>query len=115
MKSPAFLLYVRDIISSDMIERLHDEDPRGVGAYLYLLCRSWIQEPPVTLPDDEKELRRMARLSVEEWDRIWPIMKSKFVSDGNGRIYNERLFATWERQQERRKSGRKGGKSKGSK
>jgi uncharacterized protein YdaU (DUF1376 family) len=115
MKSPAFLLYVRDIISSDTIERLHEEDPRGVAAYLYLLCKSWIQDPPATLPDDQKELRRMARLTPEEWARIWPIMSPKFVSDGNGRLYNERLHSTWERQQERRTSGRKGGKSKGGK
>jgi uncharacterized protein YdaU (DUF1376 family) len=64
---------------------------RGVNAYLFLLCEAWLQTPSGSLPNDEDLLMELARVTQPEWDAIWPVIKPKFISDGNGRLYNTML------------------------
>ncbi len=59
--------------------------------YLSLLCYSWLDEPMATLPNDDAELARMAGVTPDAWDEIKGPILAKFQSDGNGRIFNERL------------------------
>lgn len=110
MKSPAFSLYVRDWLCSKTISKLHSKGPsKGVSAYLYLLCSSWLEEPPATLPSDDSELAGLARVSLQEWEEIKPLLMPQFKRFNDTRIYNERLMAEWEKQQKRRFAGSKGG------
>lgn len=81
---------------------------RGVNAYMFLLCEAWLQTPQGTLPNDEVLLIEMARVSTAEWSEIWPVMRHKFISDGNGRIYNEELVAEAKGKEMKRYAGRSG-------
>ena len=67
-----------------------------VKAYVYLLCESWLQDNRATLPDDEKELASMARVSTEKWceikDKLLECFKPGKCADHKGRLYNEKLL-----------------------
>lgn len=65
---------------------------KQVRVYLTLLCYSWLENPRATLPNDDGQLAQLARLSQEEWDQIKTPILAKFSSDGNGRIFNDRLM-----------------------
>jgi uncharacterized protein YdaU (DUF1376 family) len=89
IKPPAFLFNVDNWLGSTSVDEMSGDQ---VKAYLYLLCRAWHQIPIATLPNDDVRLARMARVSLDEWDRIKPEILAQFRSNGgNGRIYNERL------------------------
>ncbi len=88
MKPPAFLFNVRDWLCSPSVARMTDKQAR---VYLSLLCYSWLDEPMATLPNDDAELARMAGVTPDAWDEIKGPILAKFQSDGNGRIFNERL------------------------
>lgn len=110
MKSPAFQWYVRDWLCSPTVRELHRRKDRSVAAYFFLLNEAWLQEPQATLPNDPDALADLARVTREEFDSFWPILKSLFESDGNGRIYNPRQFRCWMLQQKNRENGKKGGR-----
>lgn len=105
---PCFLLNVRKWLCSDTVRRLHRAGGRGVNAYIFLLCEAWLQTPQGTLPNDEDLLIEMARITPKEWAEVWPILEPKFMSDGNGRIYNEELLAEAKGTQMKRYAGQSG-------
>lgn len=94
---------------------------KQVRVYLSLLCYSWLESPRATLPNDDLQLAQLARLSTDEWEEIKAPILAKFATDGNGRIYNERLMeesqyvekkvkagkARWEAHAEQRKSSKR--------
>lgn len=113
MKSPAFQLYVRDVLCSRTFRQLHARrDVRGL-AYLFLLCGSWLEEPPGTLPNDPDELADIARLSREEFAKFWPLVRHQFHDAGDGRLFHARLTQCWMQQESRKLRGRKGGEASG--
>lgn len=81
---------------------------RGVNAYLFLLCEAWLQAPTGSLPNDEDILIEYARITRAEWEQFWPVMQHKFISDGNGRIYNSELIAEAEGLEMKRYAGKAG-------
>lgn len=121
MKSPAFSWYVRDWLCSNTVSKLHSKSysktgsnllSRGLNAYMFLLCQAWLQDETATLPDDDTELSDLARVTPEEWEAIKPFIMLKFKNNGKGRIYNERQFEEFSKQQNRSKAGSKGGSKK---
>lgn len=66
-------------------------DTRGVGAYLLLLFAAW-RAPDCDLPDDDKLLARMARLSLREWRQIGPSIRAFFAVNEQGRLIQKRLL-----------------------
>jgi uncharacterized protein YdaU (DUF1376 family) len=44
-----------------------------------------------TLPDDEKQLRELARVTPAEWRKAWPFVEPKFPRVPGGGRRNERL------------------------
>jgi uncharacterized protein YdaU (DUF1376 family) len=83
----AFLFDVDAWLSSYQVERMSGE---AVKAFIYLLCRAWRETPIATLPNDDEELARMVRLSLDEWNQVKPDVLAQFRMNGNGRIYNEK-------------------------
>ena len=77
-KDPAFLFYV-----GDFNEGTQDFTNEEVGTYLRLLLFQFSQGH---LP-----LGRIKRKLNSDFDKLWPILSSKFIEDDNGNYYNERL------------------------
>jgi hypothetical protein len=77
-KDPAFLFYVGDF--NDGTQDFTNEE---VGAYLRLLLFQFSQGH---LP-----LERIQRKLGYDFDRLWPVLSSKFLQDSNGNYYNARL------------------------
>ena len=98
IKSPAFSFYVRDWLCSTTVSRMSGEQ---VKAYIYLLCAAWLEDDTATLPSDDETLAALARVDLATWQRIKPLILSKFQDAGNGRIYNDRQFAEHQKQQRR--------------
>lgn len=118
MKSPAFSLYVRDALCSQTISKLHSKSiskgginlcSRGLNAYWFLLLNAWLQIPRATLPNDDNELADLAKVSIEEWLAIKPILIHQFPILASGRLYNERLMIESDKQDKRQSAGSKGG------
>jgi len=70
-KPPAFLLYVRDWLSSTK-----GMAPDVKGHYIDLLCWAWDNGP---LPDDPAWRARCFGTTFEEADRIWTALRVKWV------------------------------------
>lgn len=102
MKSPAFSFYVRDWICSATIARMTGEQ---VKAYMYLLCAAWLQDEVATLPADDESLAAFARVDPATWERIKPLIMTKFEASGNGRVYNDRQMAEHMKQQNKSIAG----------
>ena len=78
MKDPAFLLYTGDF--NDGTQDFTNEE---VGAYVRLLLFQFSQGH---LP-----LERIKRKLNYDFEKLWPILSSKFIKDNDGNYYNERL------------------------
>jgi len=78
MKDPAFLFYTADF--NDGTQDFTNEE---VGAYVRLLLFQFSQGH---LP-----LERIKRRLNSDFDRLWPMISTKFTQDGSGNYYNERL------------------------
>lgn len=88
--TPSYLHNVRQWLCSPSIGRMTDKQYR---CYHLLLNYSWLEEPRATLPNDDAELARLLRIPESEWDTIKTPILAKFISNGNGRIFNERLMS----------------------
>jgi uncharacterized protein YdaU (DUF1376 family) len=78
MKNPAFLFYVGDF--NDGTQDFTNEE---VGAYLRMLLFQFSQGH---LPMD-----RIKRKLGADFEKLWPIISTKFMTDSDGNYYNERL------------------------
>ena len=56
-----------------------------LGACFRLLCRQWIDG---ALPDDQEQLRRLARLSKPEMDEAWEVIQRFFPKAEEGKRAN---------------------------
>ena len=93
MKAPAFSFYVRDWLCSTKVETMSGD---GVKAYMYLLCKAWLETPRATLPMDDNALATMARVTPDKWRTISAEVMRCFTLGNNketvGRYYSERLM-----------------------
>jgi uncharacterized protein YdaU (DUF1376 family) len=86
---------------------------RGVGAYLFLLCESWLETPRATLPDDDHELARLAKVSIQEWRALAPYIRPKLCLDQQTkRLYDPRLMEESLKQASHSVRGKRGGHAK---
>ncbi len=83
-KDPAFLFY-----SKDWITGTADFMPEEKGVYIDLLC---YQHQKGSLPLEPSRLARIAGLNIDDFNRIWGKIKTKFILQDYGYI-NERLQA----------------------
>jgi|CXWL01.1.fsa_nt_gi uncharacterized protein YdaU (DUF1376 family) len=97
-----FPLYANDFLASNKVSLMTTEE---VGSYFILLCREWA-DPLCRLPSDEASLQRMGRFTGE-MTRIRACFTEK-----DGFLYNERLYAEWNKTHEiaevRARAGKKG-------
>lgn len=89
---PGFYFYPGDWLSNPHVSEMNDAQYR---AYHTLLCKSWLSEPPATLPNDDALLARLAGVSMETWEQIAAPIKARFKVNGNDRLYHPKLLATF--------------------
>lgn len=103
-------LYVDDFIGSAQVARLTAEQ-RGV--YITLLMRQW-QLRGEGLPDDVRELRRLAAWSAPRgFDRVWAALQQFFPLCDDARRRNARLHDVFGEQVELASSSREKGAAGG--
>ncbi|RTQ45856.1 DUF1376 domain-containing protein [Hymenobacter gummosus] len=114
MKSPAFLLYTGDFLSSPDVQLMEAHE---VGAYCLLLFNSWQSDRPGYLPNDEGRLRRVARLTADQWAESRQLLLGKFpVAPGEPTLrYNPRLAAEADKQQQHRAQKARAGQASAAK
>ena len=92
MAMDGFTLWATDWLSSASIMQM---TAAGEGAYIRLLCWQWQGE---SLPADERELRRLSRLSDDEWEENAEALLACLPLSPDGRRRNIKL----ERERNRR-------------
>lgn len=89
---PGFYFYPTAWIANPHISEMTDQQYR---IYHTLLCKSWLSDPPATLPNVPESLARIAGVSLETWNEIQKPITDRFKSNGNGRIFHPKLMATY--------------------
>lgn len=103
MPSPAFQLYVNDLLGSPKVMRMNTTE---VGALMLLLLLEW-QE--VGFEYDEEDLARWCRLTVPAFKKAWKLV-GKCFEEKHGRFISPRLEQEREKQAAWREKSSKGGK-----
>lgn len=71
---------------SEFLALVEDLSAEEVGAVTRLLCRCWMQSPVGTLPDNDHELARYARLAIDRWTAVRPGVIRLFSTTRDGRL-----------------------------
>lgn len=100
----------------DFMSRTENLSTLERGAYLLLLFYYWRNQEP--LPDSDKQLARIARLSPDEWAEASGLVRPLFDLK-NGRLHNKRIDAEIAKavdiSSKRQAAGRRGGRPTSSK
>lgn len=99
-------LYVGDL----MADTQH-LSPAEFGAYLLLICHYWQKG---SLPDNDRQLARVARMTAAEWKEIRPVLATFFGRKWRHKRIDEELQKKAVSYRRRAAAGRKGGMAKSS-
>lgn len=112
-KPPAFMFYVDDFASDGDVEAMSTE---AVGAYILLLCKAWREDPPATIPNNDRILARWARVSDSVWEDLRREVLAPWHPVTDDRLVQPRLRREFEKQRanrtKRSTSGRKGAEAR---
>ena len=86
-KSPAFQLYVNDILGSNKILMM---EPEALAGYMMLLFVSW-NEIDCGIPTEDRLLVKLSRLLPDIFDKVKKQILENFF-EYKGRYYNRRLL-----------------------
>ncbi len=82
------------------------------GAYMFLIMDYWTKGK---LPDDERQLTRIARMSQEEWAESRGVLAAFFHDGWKHKRIDEEIIAAREKYAKRAAAGKKGGEAKAAK
>lgn len=68
-----------------------------VGAYILLLCKSWREKPPGSLPSDDPTLARWARLPLDRWLVCRPGVLAAYTFGTDSRWHQKRLRTEYDK------------------
>lgn len=97
---PAFLFYPDDFSSDGKVEAMTTEE---VGAYMLLLCKSWRESPPGSIPSDDVVLARWARLTADRWTVCRTAVLAAFTFGPDSRWHQKRLRREYDKLKASRK------------
>lgn len=86
---PGFMLNVDRFLSSELVALCTPEE--GWSAF-NLWCRAWKQQPPASLPNDERLLAAFSGAG-KRWKAVRPMALRGFVLCSDGRLYHRVLAA----------------------
>ena len=84
---PFFPLYAADFLTDEVVALVPND---GVGIYIKLLCRQWIEG---SLPSCTGDLSRLAGEDEDSFCLLWDLLEHKFPAGEDGRLRNPRLAA----------------------
>lgn len=87
-KPPYFPFYVDDFSSDGIVEAMTTKE---VGAYILLLCKSWRECPPGSIPDDDRVLSRWSRLTPDDWTECKIGVLAAFSLGTDNRWHQKRM------------------------
>ncbi len=87
-RPPYFPFYPADFSSDGKVESM---TTAAVGAYILLLCKSWREDPPASIPNDDTILARWARMNSVEWAECKPMVLAAFTLGKDNRWHQKRL------------------------
>ena len=106
---PSMPFFVSDYLGSSKVRLMSLEER---GAYCHLLFMQW-QEG--ALEYNPKNLAKLLDCSVEDFERVWSNISSRFVMNDDGTFYNAKVENTRKAYlsttKKLSKAGRKGGKA----
>jgi uncharacterized protein YdaU (DUF1376 family) len=112
-KPPAFQFYPDDFSSDGIVEAMTTKE---VGAYILLLCKAWREEPPGSIPNDDRVLARWTRLLPAEWAECRTGVLAAFTLGTDSRLHQKRLRKEYQKlvefQKDRSVNGKKGAEAK---
>lgn len=82
-----------------------------VGAYILLLCKSWREKPPGSLPSDDSLLAKWARVSLDRWSEIRSGVLAPYTFGTDSRWHQKRQRAEYDKLMSRRRECSKAGKA----
>jgi len=86
----SFMLNGRRVVSSQFtVTSTGDE----FKASMLVQCAAWLQQPPASLPNDDRALAGFARVTPSRWKKLKPAALHGFVLCSDNRLYNEILVA----------------------
>jgi len=111
--SPAFQFYPDDFIADKNVQAMTTLE---TGAYIRLMCFAWKEDQVGTLPEDDRLLAGLAKLSFASWIRVKDnVMRGFYMSKTDKRWHQKREEQEYEKQkrlrEERKKAGHKGGQA----
>lgn len=93
-KPPYFPFYPNDFAADGKVEAMSTME---VGAYILLLCKAWMEEPPGSLPADDQVLARWARMDSDRWAEAKRAVLSAFTAGDDGRLYQKRMVLEFQK------------------
>lgn len=113
---PYLPLDVDRLTSDELVEAMTTEE---FGAYIFLMCKAWKSNPPCTLPQDDRTLAKLARMTDRDWKRVKDRVLAPWKVNPEGRIYQKRLLEVYQevmqKVEKNKANGAKGGKAKAAK
>jgi len=107
-----FPMYPGDFLGSTDVALMTTEQ---IGAFCLFLMHSWKSDPPCMLPNDDRKLRILSKMTEQQWAEQKGDVLKKFKSKGEY-IYNSRLYSIYEEQQQKHvrrvTAGKLGGRGK---
>lgn len=86
-----------------------------VGAYILLLCKSWREKPPGSLPSDDSLLAKWARVTSDRWSEIRSGVLAPYTFGTDSRWHQKRQRAEYDKLMSRRRECSRAGKSSANK
>lgn len=93
-RPPYFPFYPDDFVSDGDVEAMRTEE---VGAYILLLCKAWREDPPCSIPNDDRLLAKWSRLTDQAWLEARPAVLACWDLRRDGRLYQKRLRLEYEK------------------
>lgn len=105
MDAPYFKFYPSDWLSDSSVQFMSLEEE---GAYIRLLCYAWNEGDNCGLPDDDKFISRLLKVSTRKWGKLKEILflgnHAVFEKKSDGLMHNKRLDEEWSKFKKRRES-----------
>jgi uncharacterized protein YdaU (DUF1376 family) len=87
-RPPAMMLYFDDFVSDGKVEAMTTQQ---VGAYFLLLAKAWREDPPGSIPNDDRVLARWARLTPDDWSECRAGVLAAFTLGTDDRWHQKRM------------------------